>query len=133
MGTNPGRIVYNFRSVGKNRLFQTIRSSEAFALDAATADLQIADLAVSRLREDLSSGFNHILLARAETTQRAEQLFNEIYLPRYPEFSPVLIHSKVKGHKRLLEAVKSGQHKIVICVDMFGEELTCFFENCRIT
>lgn len=119
----PGRIVYNFplRLAQEQGYFKTIRFSEAFALDAATADLQIADLAVSRLREDLSSGFNHILLARAETTQRAEQLFNEIYLPRYPEFSPVLIHSKVKGHKRLLEAVKSGQHKIVICVDMFGE------------
>ena len=58
------------------------------------SDIKISEVAVKKLREDLSNGFDHILMARCENKKRAEEIF-DIY-SKYSDLSPVLIHSTIK-------------------------------------
>ncbi len=120
-----GQIVYEFPlSMAQDQAyFKPIRFVEVFEPDADEADRAIAAAAVGRLREDIAAGFNHLLMARARTIDDAERLFDEIYAPDYADLNPVVIHSRVTASERKarLAAVRGGQHRIVVCVDMFGE------------
>lgn len=118
-----GKIIYEFPlgTAQEQGYFRSIRFIEVFEPDDALADRKIAEAAVARLREDLAAGHAHILMARVDSIQRAEFLFNDIYAPLFAELHPVLIHSRTPGKRALLRDIKAGQHKIVVCVDMFGE------------
>ena len=118
-----GKIIYNFPlSVAQDQgYFNPIHFVEVFEPDHARADQAIADTAVAQLRKDEKAGHDHILMARTATIDAAQKLFSEIYEPNYADFNPVLIHSRISGRRGVLEAIRSGQHRIVICVDMFGE------------
>jgi len=118
-----GRIIYNFplRLAQEQGYFRKIRFIEVNEYNPEAADVEIAQKAVEQLRRDHAAGLNHILLARAETRDRANWLFNEIYQANYPDLNPVVLHTGVTGRKMKLEAIRSGQHQIVVCVDMFGE------------
>ena len=94
---------------------------EVFEPDARRADGEVAAAAVARLREDLNRGYDHILLARASTIERAEKLYNSIYATSYSDLTPVLVHSRTKKRRAVLDAIRNGQNRIVVCVDMFGE------------
>ena len=120
----PGRIIYNFplRLAQAQGYFRPICFRDVFEPDISAADSKIAEAAVNQLRSDLAAGFEHLLLARADTTDRAETLFHNIYA-RYADLNPTLIHSRVKGYSRILESIKAGNHKVIVCVDMFGEGL----------
>lgn len=121
----PGRIIYNFplRAAQTQGYFRRIHFRDVFEPEQFDGDSRIADVAVQQLRADLAAGFSHLLLARADTTERAEAIFRDIYLARYPDLHPVVIHSRVKGYHRVLAAIRAGLHKIIVCVDMFGEGL----------
>jgi superfamily II DNA or RNA helicase len=119
----PGRIIYNFplRKAQEQGYFRRIRFIDVFEPDRDDGDRKIADRAVAQLRTDIAAGLNHVLLARAETVERASRLFTDIYAADYADLSPVLIYSTVPGRKGILRQLRTGQHKIVVCVDMFGE------------
>ncbi len=119
----PGRIIYNFplRLAQDQGYFRKIRFLEVFEPDNARADVSIARKAVGQLRADISAGFDHFLLARADTIERAEGLLNSIYAAEFANLNPVLIHSRSHNYQGLLESIKAGNHKIIVCVDMFGE------------
>src|SRR3989338_5282600 len=79
----------------------------------------MAKTAISQLRADNPK---HILMARADTTSRAQEIF-EIY-KQYTEFNPVQIHSGVTSKVELAKSKQSlltGNSRIVVCVDMLGE------------
>ena len=118
-----GKIIYKFSlsQAQDQGYFNAIRYAEVFEPDETLADQAIAATAVGQLRDDLAEGHNHILMARAAKIDAAKTLFETIYQPLYPEFDPVLIHSRTPGKREVLEAIKSGRHKIIVCVDMFGE------------
>ena len=118
----PGRIIYNFplRMAQEQGYFRRIHFKEVFESDPSAADLKIAEKAVQQLRADLAAGHNHLLLARASTTARAAAIF-DVYATRYPDLSPTIIHSKLSGNREKLEAICAGKHRIIVCVDMFGE------------
>lgn len=118
-----GRIIYNFplRLAQEQGYFRKIRFIEVNEYNPDAADVEIAQRAVEQLRRDRAAGLNHILLARAETRERANRLFNEIYLARYADLQPAIIYTGLSGKKAKLEAIRAGQHQIVVCVDMFGE------------
>lgn len=83
------------------------------------ADKAIAEKAITLLEADLQNGFNHIMMARASTIVRAKEIF-EIY-SESPHLNPIIINSKTKQKQKILEDIKNGNHKIIVCVDMLGE------------
>ncbi len=119
----PGKIIYNFPlcAAQEQEFFQRIHFAEVFEPDSSRSDLRIAETAVNRLRQDLAAGYNHILLARAATIDAASQLFNNLYLPLFQDLNPVMIHSRTPQKRTVLDRIRSGEHRIIVCVDMFGE------------
>lgn len=119
----PGKIIYNFplQSAQEQGFFRPIHFLQVFEPDSLLADSKIAEVAVARLREDLAAGLNHMLLARANTIEEAERLFQSIYQANYADLNPVVVHSYTTSRAQVLRNIRSGAHRIIICVDMFGE------------
>jgi superfamily II DNA or RNA helicase len=119
----PGRIIFNFplRYAQQDGYFRPIHFRDVFETDPDQGDQKVAELAVQQLRQDLAAGYDHFLLARAESIERAEKLLTTIYAQRYGDLNPVLAHSKRPGHKAILDAIRGRQHRIIVCVNMFGE------------
>lgn len=118
-----GRIIYDYPlSASLERgYFQPLSFVEVFEPDSERADRAIAAAAVGRLREDLAGGYDHILMARAKDIQQAKALYEDVYAAEYADLNPVLIHSQSSGKQARLNAIIRGEHKIVVCVNMFGE------------
>jgi superfamily II DNA or RNA helicase len=119
----PGRIIYSFplRLAQEQKYFRKINFSEVFEADEEKADTAIADEAVRQLREDLDKKLDHFLLARADSIDRAQKLLTDIYEAKYKDLNPVAIHSRKSGYAKTLEDINAGKHRIIVCVDMFGE------------
>ncbi len=118
-----GKIIYNYplQLAQANEFFKPIQFLQVFEPDSSLADLRIAEKAVEKLRVDLANGLDHMLLARANTISQAKSLFDDIYNAEFSDLNPVLVHSQTRGREQVLQNIRSGQHRIVICVDMFGE------------
>lgn len=118
-----GKIIYNYplQLAQENQFFKPIQFLQVFEPDSSLADIKIAEKAVEKLRADLANGLDHMLLARANTIGQAQMLFEDIYTAHFPDLNPVLVHSQTRGREQILRNIRSGEHKIVICVDMFGE------------
>jgi superfamily II DNA or RNA helicase len=119
----PGKIIYNFplQSAQEQGFFRPIHFLQVFEPDSLLADFKIAEVAVARLREDLAAGLDHMLLARANTIEDAENLHRHVYQANYADLSPVAVHSHTPSRLNVLRNIRGGMHRIVICVDMFGE------------
>jgi superfamily II DNA or RNA helicase len=117
-----GRILYNYplATAQRDGYFQPIRFEQVWEWDERAADKAIADTAIERLREDLKNGFDHILMARADSITRAQSLYDKIY-GKYPDLKPVVIHNRTPGRRKVLEAIKGRHHRVIVCVDMLGE------------
>ena len=118
-----GKIIYSFplSAAQDQGYFKPIRFIDVFEPDDRFADEKIAQAAVDRLREDIATGHNHILMARAKSIDAARHLYENIYAPSYGDLNPVLIHSRTPKKQEVVNAIKNGEHSIVVCVDMFGE------------
>lgn len=116
-----GKIIYNFslKKAQEQGYFKEITFIPIREYYQKDSDLKISEVAVEKLREDISNGYDHILMARCENKKRAEEVF-DIY-SQYTDLSPVLIHSTMTGKNRIKEAIINKQHKIIVCVDMLGE------------
>ena len=86
------------------------------------ADRLIAQAAVDRLRQDRQNGLDHLVMARVGSVARTAQLL-PLYMEVGAEFTPVVIHSQLRGKARreALDALRSRRSRIIICVDMLGE------------
>ncbi|TAX26710.1 DEAD/DEAH box helicase [Rhizobium leguminosarum] len=117
-----GKLIYEFplALAQANGFFQSIRFKEVFQPNGLLSDVSIAQSAVSALREDLAAGYDHILMARANTIDAADELYRQIYAV-YEDLSPVVIHSRTTDRQAVLSKIRDRQHRIVVCVDMFGE------------
>ena len=118
-----GKIIYNYplQLAQENEFFKPIQFLQVFEPDSSLSDIRIAEKAVEKLRADLANGLDHMLLARANTIGQAQRLFADIYNAKFPDLNPVLVHSQTRGREQVLRNIRRGQHRIVICVDMFGE------------
>ncbi|WP_242243359.1 DEAD/DEAH box helicase [Bacillus cereus group sp. BfR-BA-01309] len=116
-----GKIVFNFplSEAQKDGYFTKIDFISVKEYDREKADLLIAEEAVKRLETDINNGLPHILMARCENKRRADKVF-EIYA-KYKHLNPIIIYSKIKNEKIILEDIKQKKHKIIVCVDMLGE------------
>jgi superfamily II DNA or RNA helicase len=118
-----GSVVFNYGigAAQRDGYFKPIEFKPIYQHDDIQADREIATLAVSQLKEDLTEGFEHLVLARCSSIQRAEEVV-KIYAEIAPEYSPVLVHSEMgKEGGKNLEQLKSLNSRIVVCVSMLGE------------
>lgn len=118
----PGRTIYRFplREAQREHYFTTIDYRAVATIEGN--DNMLANLAVSRLREDLNSGYDHILMARAGGVERAKSLL-DLYRDKAGEFRPEVLFDRLssKDRKRVHQALLSRDCRIVVCVDMLGE------------
>lgn len=119
-----GKIIFNYglALAQKAGYFKPIDFYPIQEFDEQKSDEEIAKIAIKQLDEDLKNGYEHVLLARANSRKRADELYEKIY-SQYKKYNPVVIHTGVRPAQRRenLNQVKDGKAKIVVCVDMFGE------------
>lgn len=116
-----GKIIYNYplRDAQLDGYFKGIEFHPVREYNLKLSDQAIADKAIELLRADLKAGYNHLMMVRAKSHRRAKDLF-EIY-KKYPDLTPVLIHSKVPNQARVMADIVERKHRIIVCVDMLGE------------
>lgn len=117
-----GSLVYAFplREAQRQGYFSKIRYKSV--LDLVDPDRAIAGTALAFLRADLDGKLDHLLMARASSIRRAEDI-QKIYVELAPDLNPVVVHSQ-SGRKNLaaaLDALGSRKSRVLVCVDMFGE------------
>ncbi len=117
-----GSVIYSYPlgAAQKDGYFKPIEFLPIQELDDERADATIADTAISRLREDMLAGYDHILMARCRTKERAERV-HKIYEQLAPDLKPLLIHSDIKAADERIEKLRSREGRIVVCVNMLGE------------
>jgi hypothetical protein len=116
-----GKFIYTFtlKSAQQQGYYKPINLLPVREYDSKKADNAIAEKAVNQLRKDIADNYNHILMARCSSIHRANQVFS-IY-KQYTDLNPILISSKTANKKAILDSIKSGKHKIIVCVNMLGE------------
>ncbi|MGF7192351.1 superfamily II DNA or RNA helicase [Robbsia andropogonis] len=116
-----GKIIYRYplRQAQRDGYFRPITFRSVFEFNEKKADRAIAEAAIMELDAD-ATGL-HVAMARALDIPRAKQVF-EIY-EAIGRYNPVLLHSKLKPSERResYAKLKSGESRIVVCVDMLGE------------
>ena len=117
-----GTVIYSYplHRAQQDGYFKPIRFAPVYELDADEGDKAIADAAVRKLREDVASGRNHMLMARCETIGRAKTL-HALYQRLAPEHSPMLGHSDDPPPTEDIASLRAGKSRILVCVDMLGE------------
>ncbi|MGQ7908739.1 DEAD/DEAH box helicase [Burkholderia sp. BC1] len=116
-----GKIIYRYplRQAQRDGYFRPITFRSVFEFNERKADRAIAEAAISEL--DADTTHLHVAMARAWDIPRAKQVF-EIY-EAIGRYNPVLLHSKLTASERrdAFAKLKSGESRIVVCVDMLGE------------
>ncbi len=119
-----GVRVFNFplrRAQAENLFTQiTLKSVAEFAPELA--DNSIAVAALSQLDEDLAAGFDHLLMARVNTINRANVVL-ETYRRLAPNHNPIAVyHSQSSAAQRShLASLLNRRSRVVVCVGMLGE------------
>ena len=116
-----GKLIFNFslRKAQEQKYYKTISYLPIREYNKKLADEKIAEKAVQQLKADIAAGYNHILMARCMSKPRAKDVF-EYYL-KYPEHTPIVVYTGVAGLNDKIEAIKRGEHSIIVCVNMLGE------------
>lgn len=118
-----GQTIFNYplRKAQQEGYFKPITFEHVWEFDPQVADQAIAAKAVAALARDVGNGLDHLVMARAKSIGRAEEVLSAY--GTYPEWHPVLIHSGLSGQEQrdALAALRRRASRIVVCVDMFGE------------
>lgn len=107
------------RKAQEQKYYKTINYLPIREYNKKLADEKIAETAVQQLKADIATGYNHILMARCMSKPRAKEIFK--YYQKYPEHNPVVVYTGVAGLSNKIEAIKRGEHSIIVCVNMLGE------------
>ena len=117
-----GKTVFNY-PLGRAQddgYFKSITYKPTLCTDRNEADSKIAETAIEQLESDLLDHRDHIIMARCRDIERAENVL-KIYEKLGNRYNPVLIHNDTKNRDELINKIRSGESKILICVNMFGE------------
>jgi superfamily II DNA or RNA helicase len=117
-----GEIIYKYslRRAQQEEYFKPIQFLAVVEFNPTKADASVAMRAVEQLRADASK--KHILMARVENVERAKAIY-KLY-SGYTEFNPVQLHTGIhsaRDRKLAQEQIRSGESRIIVCVDMLGE------------
>ncbi len=118
-----GRVVYNYplSQALRDECFSKISLITVDERHPKKKDKAIADAAMERLLADRKKGWHrHRMMVRAEDMKQSEKLFED-YKQWFPMERIVLVHSRTKEKKAIIQEIKDGNYDIVICVDMFKE------------
>jgi len=117
-----GKVIYSYplAKAQKEGYFKGITFDPVYEIDQEDADTAIAECAVKKLREDIDAGFNHLMMARCNTIERAKSIFR-IYETIAPDFAPILVHSEARKASEDLHKLLAGESRIAVCVNMLGE------------
>jgi superfamily II DNA or RNA helicase len=115
-------FAYPLRRAQADKLFTAINYEPVFETRQDRADLAIARRLGETLKRDEDAGFTHLAMARTDTIERAEALL-DLYRSELGHYPSALVHSKMKPTEkaRVIEALKEGKVRIIVCVDMLGE------------
>lgn len=120
--TLPGRVIFRFplREAQRENYFSRIDFTAVLDLDDDDESLALA--ALERLRSDLATGYQHVLLARVATKSRAEEI-HALYSRLAGEFEPQVLYDSLPAgrRKQALEAIRAQTSRVIVCVDMLGE------------
>lgn len=116
-----GKVIFNFslRKAQEQRYYKTINYLPIREYNKKVADEKIAEKAVQQLKADIAAGYNHILMARCLNKPRAREVFE--YYRKYSEHNPIMVYTGIAGLSNKIEAIKRGEHSIIVCVNMLGE------------
>ncbi|MCU4177801.1 DEAD/DEAH box helicase [Carboxylicivirga sp. N1Y90] len=118
-----GKIIFNYplNKAQEEGYFKKIDYYPIYEFNSSDYDRSIAEKAVEILRADIASGNNHILMARVNSTPRANEVY-EIY-KEYEDLNPIQAHTGLKKEeqKEAIRKILNYETRIIICVDMFGE------------
>lgn len=118
-----GEIIYNYplKKAQSEGYYRKIRYFPVTEYIPEEADQKIADKAVDILRNDISKGYNHILMARCRDISRAQVVYK--CYEKFTEFNPVQIHTKLSAADRreIRRIIVERKTRIIVCVDMLGE------------
>lgn len=118
-----GKVIFNYPLAAAQRdgYFKRIRFEPVHEVGGTMrSDTALAETAIQQLRLDLEEGFDHLLMARCASIGRATTV-HQIYRSLAPDLQPVLIHSEEAEAAARLAALRAGQSRVVVCVDMLGE------------
>lgn len=65
----------------------------------------IATAAISRLRADRGQGFNHLMMARCSTVERATAV-HALYMRLAPDLNPIVVYAELGGTDSLLDQLE---------------------------
>lgn len=118
-----GTVVFNYplRKAQAEGYFRPITFDHVWEFDPAKADEAIAAKAVEYLRADLNDGFDHLLMARADSIQRAQEVIKAYQA--YQDLQPVIVHTgmSMSDRRAAFAAIRQRRSRIAVCVNMFGE------------
>lgn len=118
-----GKIIFNYplKKAQDEGYYKRIEFHPIYEFNSVEYDRSIAAKAIEILRTDLENGYNHILMARVNSTPRANQVF-EVY-SSYSDLNPVQIHTGLneEEQKEARQKILNYETRVIICVDMFGE------------
>ncbi|WP_348800413.1 DEAD/DEAH box helicase [Flavobacterium adhaerens] len=116
-----GKIISNFplKKAQEQGYYKKIEFISIREYDKRKADSEIAKVAIERLRSDLGNSFNHILMARCATKERAREIY-KLY-ESHKDLNPVVIYSGAPNFKETYNKILQKQTRIIVCVDMLGE------------
>lgn len=117
-----GKVIFNYplHSAQLDGYFKPISFEPIYEVDEVKGEVDIATAAITKLRDDLGKGFDHLVMARCDNITRATSI-HEIYSRIAPDLSPVVVHSDGGDIKGALDKVMRRESRIVVCVDMLGE------------
>ncbi len=117
-----GKVIYEYplHAAQKDGYFKKINFESVYEIDRDAADEAIATKALGCLSADRIAGYQHIMMARCANINRAKTI-HAIYERIAPDLKPVLIHSEEGESGTALSQIRSGESRIVVCVNMLGE------------
>ena len=91
-------------------------------VDLHDPDRAVAEAAVAELRADVDQGYDHLLMARVSSVERAREVIG-LYEELAPDFRPIRIDVGLAESSRWKnrEALVNRESRIVVCVNMLGE------------
>jgi superfamily II DNA or RNA helicase len=116
-----GRVAYAYplRLAQKHGYFARINYRSV--IDLADPDRAVATAAVEQLRADLDAGFDHLLMARVSSVERAKEVV-ALYEEIAADLHPLRIDTGLADSTRRKRRDRLGRDcRIVVCVNMLGE------------
>ncbi len=117
------KIIFNYplHKAQEEGYFKPIDFISIYEWDSSQYDRAIAERAIEKLREDLANGYDHILMARVNSKERANAVF-QIY-NTHPDLNPVQIHTGIKDRdvRAVRKKILNKECRVIVCVNMLGE------------